>query len=1507
MGKGHPFQTVAASKGPGPEASLMSSPNSNPQAAGGAIIRPMWLTLLRVAAGVVFVLWSLVLLAWLILHWGILPRIDTFLPQIEQRLSAAVGVPVRIGSIAVRSSGWVPALSLRQVVLHDAQGREALKLPAIEAALSARSVLAFDLRLEQLLVEGADLDVRRDVQGRLFIAGIEVGRKDEPGAASAGGGSAADWFFRQHEVVVRGARVRWHDESRDAPPLQLDDVQFVARNGLRAHDIRIDATPPPEWGSRFSLRGRFRQPFFGSAGDWKRWSGTVYADVPAVDVQQLRRYASLPFALDAGRGVLRAWLTLESGQARSLTLDASLADVALTLGAGAPPMRVVEAAGRVQAQRSADSLRLSAQDFGFVTPDGLRWPKASMELTLQQPQDLQRTGWSAQAATGGSFEAAQIDLGVVTKISARLPIGQALQAMLDEAGAEGRAQRVKASWRGPLDQPISYRVQARLEGFAIAARAPPAAAGATMAAASAAPPTRTAAATASAPGAAASTPSAASPAPPARPGWRNATVDLDASDQGGRATVRIQRGELDLPGILADAVVPVDDLSASLQWRIGASAATATATARPRLTEWRADGVRFVNADASAELQAAWTAAADGRGPGTLNLKGRLAQGKADRVARYLPLGVSVQARDYVRDAIRGGRVRNVAFTAKGDLAQFPFRQAKSGEFRITGLVEDVALAYVPASLAAAASDTHAAAAPPPHTETAASPPPDTKTPASPPSHTKTPAWPPFSQVSGELVFERAALNLRQMRAQLEGLQLDPVEGTIADLYRDPTLQIRGRVQGPLADGLRYVKASPVSAMVRHALDDASATGPLALDLALTIPLHDSRATRVKGSVTLAGNDVRLTASSPLLAAARGRVDFDEHGFTLAGVHARIFGGEATAEGGSRPDGSVRVAGRGTISADGLRSARELPDLQRLAQAVQGQTPYTLQLGFAGGAPEILFTSSLQGMAIDLPEPLRKPADAAWPMRFATGSFAQAPAGGAAATAGAGAGASTDVLRFELGNVVQAVYQRDLSGPTPRVLRGAVAVRDSLPEWQPGVAAQVKLDRLDLDAWAALAKALPASTAAPEPAAAAPSGETDAAGGGYAPTRVTLQAREALAASRRFDNVSAEIQHAPAEAAWKARVRADQLDGRIEYHRPRHAGAGSARLVADLQRLMLPEIQAAPAPSAASSAASATPPSAPPAGNTAEATDPPALDVVIRDFALGSKSLGRVELQAASRPVSGADGKPAGREWTISRLTAAVAEAQLEASGRWAASSPGAAPRMAMNFKLALADSGALLERLGLGRVLRGGKGNLEGEIGWAGSPFKFDTPSLSGQIQLSLDAGQFLKADPGASRLLGVLSLQSLPRRLSLDFRDLFDKGFAFDNASGNVAIERGVARTNNLRMRGASAAVLMEGSADVPHETQDLRVIVVPQLDAGTAALAYAAINPAIGLGAFVAQYFLRKPLMQASTREFRVMGSWADPKVERVERKIGEPVPDMEGPAAAAAPKPPPNPNP
>jgi uncharacterized protein YhdP len=224
---------------------------------------------------------------------------------------------------------------------------------------------------------------------------------------------------------------------------------------------------------------------------------------------------------------------------------------------------------------------------------------------------------------------------------------------------------------------------------------------------------------------------------------------------------------------------------------------------------------------------------------------------------------------------------------------------------------------------------------------------------------------------------------------------------------------------------------------------------------------------------------------------------------------------------------------------------------------------------------------------------------------------------------------------------------------------------------------------------------------------------------------------------------------------------------------------------------------------------------------------------------------------------------------------------------------------MSLDFKLELKDSGLFIERLGMGRAIRGGKGEMSGQISWVGSPLTLDFQIMTGQMKVVIDSGQFLKADPGAARLLGVLSLQTLPRRLVLDFRDVFQEGFAFDNITGDVALFNGVASTTNLRMRGVQAVVLMEGSADLRDETQDLRVFVIPEINAGTASLAYAVINPGIGLGTFVAQLFLRKPLAQASTREFHISGPWADPQVERIERKFEDtespapPAPEVAGP--------------
>jgi uncharacterized protein YhdP len=278
----------------------------------------------------------------------------------------------------------------------------------------------------------------------------------------------------------------------------------------------------------------------------------------------------------------------------------------------------------------------------------------------------------------------------------------------------------------------------------------------------------------------------------------------------------------------------------------------------------------------------------------------------------------------------------------------------------------------------------------------------------------------------------------------------------------------------------------------------------------------------------------------------------------------------------------------------------------------------------------------------------------------------------------------------------------------------------------------------------------------------------------------------------------------------------------------------------------------------------------------------PALDIVIGDLELRGKKLGRVEVEALNRSA---------REWRLNKFNVILPEAVFTATGSWAypqeaaaaIRAPGTRRRtVVMNFKLDLSNAGDLLTRLGTRDVIRKGHGKMEGQVAWVGSPLALDYPTLGGAFSVNVEGGQFLKAEPGIAKLLGVLSLQALPRRLVLDFRDVFSEGFAFDFVRGDVRIEQGMASTNNLQMKGVNAAVLMDGRADLARETQDLKVVVVPEINAGTASLIATWINPAVGLGSFLAQLFLRTPLIASATQEFHIDGSWSEPRVTQVGAK-------------------------
>jgi uncharacterized protein YhdP len=326
------------------------------------------------------------------------------------------------------------------------------------------------------------------------------------------------------------------------------------------------------------------------------------------------------------------------------------------------------------------------------------------------------------------------------------------------------------------------------------------------------------------------------------------------------------------------------------------------------------------------------------------------------------------------------------------------------------------------------------------------------------------------------------------------------------------------------------------------------------------------------------------------------------------------------------------------------------------------------------------------------------------------------------------------------------------------------------------------------------------------------------------------------------------------------------MEGDVDW-RPR----GQGRIVARMKHFTLPEASpyalAQAAALAQNQARPQSPSPAPPSREPKRAADLPELDLVADSFIVRDKNLGRLELAAANL----------GRDWNIEKLVLSSPDGGLQADGVW--QNFAIQPRTSLNLHLESSDIGKLLERLGFPGSMRRGQATLEGKLAWVGNPQSIDYPSLTGNLKLDAKQGQFSKIEPGIGKLLGILSLQAIPRRITLDFRDIFSDGFAFDQITGNVDIARGVMTTSGLKIDGPSAKVEISGSANLVSETQNLRIRVLPTIGEGVSLAGALLINPIVGLATLVAQKILKDPLSQILAYEYGVTGTWDDPRVEKL----------------------------
>ena len=942
---------------------------------------------------------------------------------------------------------------------------------------------------------------------------------------------------------------------------------------------------------------------------------------------------------------------------------------------------------------------------------------------------------------------------------------------------------------------------------------------------------------------------AAQEAVAAMPGFANLSGSIDAGEQGGSIRLASRDAVLQLPGYLADPSLPFSQLDLQAKWALH--------------REGQEEGQLQVDIDSLRFRQAAMTASVSGKyqavlsagglkSPGVADLSAKISEFDVGQTGRLLPLQTPAKLREWLGGALVAGRAHDVSVVLKGELAHFPFHgsQRQHGQFAVSGKLDNGSLNYTPGHLAA--------------------------------DNVK-PMWPLLEKIRGNFSFERARMEIHADSAQTSNVMLSNVDAVIADLLdHDHVLDIHGSGAGALQDYLQYTKDSPIGEWIGHFTEHSVGTGNAKMALKLQLPLARLLETKVQGALQFAGNDVTLEPAIPPLLQTSGELKFHEKGFALNNIRSTFLGGPATVTGGGQRDADIAIRAEGAFTAEGLRKNYPTPAMQGLLGRISGGSRYTAQINVRNKRPDIVVESALQGVALDFPAPLRKAAGDAMPLRFEMAGMPSAQPG-----------ELRDELRLALGRAIEARYSRrkaDDRHAEWQVVRGGIGVDAPAPQPESGLMLNLAVDRLDADAWRGLVASMAASKPAAPGAAAAEASEATATAATAAtaattapegdkgmrqyvdPDTLALSATELVIMGKKLDNVVVGVSHEG--NVWQANVQSAQASGHVAWNESR-SGRGLGKVTARLASLTIPE-SATTGMSDLMEEKSAT-------------TQIPALDIIAEQFELSGKKLGRLELAANNVRTD------TWREWRIGKLSITNPDGALKATGKWTLRD--GANLSGLDYTLDVADAGRLLERFGFQHVLRGGRGSMKGTLAWNGLPFSLDLASLSGQVQLDLAAGQFLKVDPGAAKLLGVLSLQSLPRRLTLDFRDVFSEGFAFDGIVASAGITHGIMTTDSFKMRSVSAAVLLDGSVDIVKETQNLNVVVLPEINVGAASVAYGLlVNPVIGLGTFLAQLVLRDPLTEAFTMEYQIAGSWKDPEIAKVDRRNRKASPVASNPTAS-----------
>jgi uncharacterized protein (TIGR02099 family) len=761
-------------------------------------------------------------------------------------------------------------------------------------------------------------------------------------------------------------------------------------------------------------------------------------------------------------------------------------------------------------------------------------------------------------------------------------------------------------------------------------------------------------------------------------------------------------------------------------------------------------------------------------------------RGQMGQLAPYWPQGImSKNVLNWLRRGLLGGEITGGRVQIVGDMDDWPFRQNK-GRFEAVTAISGAELDYLA-------------------------------------------GWPQAQGVDATARFAGASMSVEGAIGNIAGAEVRLATADIAD-FKAPLLQLRYDAQSTLDTLIGFIVQSPLERRLNADLSRFGFSGPADTSGSLQIPLGATAGELVvDGQVALRGDRFIEPNSAVVLDAIEGAIQYSQKGLKGSGLRAQFknrparlsLAGDRNAEDRFRADVSGFFDVQDVMPDFLLESHTELKRMQGEADWRVSVVIPAVPAGQDSRA-ELVMRSDLIGVAIDLPDPLRKSAGESWPLEL------HYPLNGL-----------SGLLDLKLGDRMQLRLDTPptLKNGSGKAVIGRALVRlgdgvtilpTDLP--QPGlIRIGGAADSLDLDGWVDLI------TARVHEGRGLPSLQLE---------RCEVTAGQMRFLDRLFSDVGIELSISQGDI--KATFSAADINGQVVFN---PASGASGSLSAEFERLVMVK---------------------PVSGGVDMKSNPgelPALHLYARSFQYAGIEMGETRIEAY----------PTSAGFHFEKVESESDHLSVRASGDWLRVDNG--QRSDFSILVTAESLGQLLHSMGFGPSLEGGQTMLHFDAWWPGSPAAFALSRLNGELEFSVSQGQITNAGSGTGRILGLLSIQALPRRLALDFRDVFDSGFVFEEAKGTFHMENGMAGTDDVVLSSSAARITLSGSTDLVAQQYDQVMTIQPGLGNTLPVIGALAGGPGGAAAGLALQGLLQKQLGHASQVRYTITGSWDQPLIEPI----------------------------